>query len=362
MLTIVFYVSGHGYGHAVRIAEVISKLMIRHPASQVHIRTMAPASIFAGLSRPQVQIHNVSVDTGVVEGSDALVIDAEKSLEQVESLFRRSDSMIANEKEFLRRVGANVVVSDIPFLAGDIACACGVACVAIGNFTWDWIYDPYFEQHPRFSHLRGFVCRGYSRMEMLLQLPFGHEVSCFPRVVPVPLIARAGKRDPEDILGRLAIPVRTRPLVFLGMRAAPSGRLVETVAEHCREFIFLTLQQLGSDAPENLRRVVLGDPLEYPDVLRASDVVVSKLGYGIVADCFANETALLWPARRGFREDGLLRTAAEQYLQSMEIPVADFAGGRWGKHLRRAMEAPRPDGRMPTNGAEVCADRIAAAG
>ena len=35
-------------------------------------------------------------------------------------------------------------MADIPFLAGDIAAAAGIPIIAITNFTWDWIYEPYF--------------------------------------------------------------------------------------------------------------------------------------------------------------------------------------------------------------------------
>ena len=359
MLKIVVYVSGHGYGHAIRIAEVLSKLKIQHPASKVYIRTTAPHSIFTGSGTPQVQIHNVSVDTGVAESNDALSIDSQTSLEQVESLARRSDSIIENEVKFLRRVGADVIVSDIPFLAGDIAHAFGVACVAVGNFTWDWIYDPYIEEHPQFAPLRDFVRRGYRRMEALLQLPFGHEVSCISRVVAVPLIARLAQRDPEDVLRHLGISAKGRPIVFLGMRTAPRRALVEAMAADCPEFLFLSLQEPVPDAPENLQQVVLGHQVGFPDVLRASGIVVSKLGYGIVADCIANQTGLLWPARRGFREDQLLRPGVAQYLQSSEFPLPDYERGSWGEYLRRVMDAPRPDRPMPCNGAEVCADLIA---
>jgi len=39
---IVFYISGHGFGHASRCTELISKLTTRRPDLQIVVRTGAP--------------------------------------------------------------------------------------------------------------------------------------------------------------------------------------------------------------------------------------------------------------------------------------------------------------------------------
>ena len=91
------------------------------------------------------------------------------------------------------------------------------------------------------------------------------------------------------------------------------------------------------------------------DLLRACDVVESKLGYGIVADCIANGTALLFPPRQGFREDELTRERAPAFMRLREIPPADYESGAWSAPLRSLLESPAPPGAPATDGAEVCA-------
>ena len=42
--------------------------------------------------------------------------------------------------------------------------------------------------------------------------------------------------------------------------------------------------------------------LRFPDLVSASDAVLSKPGYGIVAECYANRTPLFYVNRPDFRE------------------------------------------------------------
>src|SRR4029077_6112677 len=42
--------------------------------------------------------------------------------------------------------------------------------------------------------------------------------------------------------------------------------------------------------------------LAYQDVVAAADVVISKPGYGIVSECIANNTALVYTSRGRFAE------------------------------------------------------------
>ena len=75
---------------------------------------------------------------------DALTINPEQSLRELEALVARREAVVAEEVAAVRSVGPALIVSDVPFLAGDVAEAAGVPCVAVSNFSWDWIYEPLF--------------------------------------------------------------------------------------------------------------------------------------------------------------------------------------------------------------------------
>ena len=53
----------------------------------------------------------------------------------------------------------------------------------------------------------------------------------------------------------------------------------------------------------------------YEDLVRAVDVVVTKPGYGIISECLANDTALLYTSRGDFREYQVLVDAMPTFLR-----------------------------------------------
>ena len=280
---------------------------------------------------------------------------------------------MATETDFVRREQVRLIVADIPFLAGDIAARTGILCIGISNFTWDWILALLLAGDSTLDLLR----QSYGKFDYYLRLPFshplevsspeatrvesgGHLAATKPCTIEVPLVATRSQQAAELVLERLGLdPGDTRCRVFLGMRAPVSGAVLAAAARANPEFCFLSRESYGCPLPENVRRVPQPD-LTYHDVLAVSDAVVSKLGYGTVSACVANRTGILFPAREGFREDGLLREGAARYLRARELPLQDFLTGAWGPHLRALQALREPAERLEINGADVCADILEA--
>jgi len=100
--------------------------------------------------------------------------------------------------------------------------------------------------------------------------------------------------------------------------------------------------------------------IRYEDLVAACDVVLTKPGYGIVSECVANGTAIVYTPRGAFAEYPILVNHIERWLRHAFIDQSDLLSGRWRRSLDRAMECARPSGCPPTNGAEVIADMISA--
>ena len=356
--SIVYYVSGHGYGHARRSAEVIRALRAESPDVNVYVRTAAPAEMFRGLvAGPVVPSH---IDMQVVE-RDPLAIDWPITLAGAADLLRRRRVAIAQEVEAVGGRGPSLVVSDVPFLAGDVTAALGVPCVAVSNFTWDWIFEPHRSAQPDGAAVVRGVRSSYAQMAALLQLPFGHDTDVFPQVMPVPLVARRATLEPFDVVRRLGLDAAdTRPRVLVGMRGGVAGDALERAASEASDYLFLRLDRGEAHPPAsaNIRPVRLEAGLDFSDLLAASDVVVSKLGYGMIADCIAAGTRLVWPPRQGFREDEVTKVQAPRFLRMAELPVESFHAGRWRETLDRAMALPEPAEEMPLDGAAACAAHL----
>jgi hypothetical protein len=338
--SLAYYISGHGYGHARRSAEVIRAVAAKSPGIIIHVRTSAPEMIFEGI--PGVRYEHLEIDSGAVE-RDLLTIDPELTLRKAQSIIENAAAIVESEAEFLKRAGVGMIAADVPFLAGDIAEAAGIPCYAVSNFTWDWIYEPFVEHLPQYTPLLESIRASYRKMTGVIRLPFPQPTNIFRKTLDAPLVAWRGIRNRADVLRKLKIDADDpRPKIVLGMRGAADPSLLEKAASDAPDMLFLS-------PPKDL---------EFIEALAVCDAAVTKLGYGIVADCIAAQTALLWPRRSGFREDEITGTEAAKYTRMREIPVADFLNGRWAAHLRLLLAQPKPTRRMDVGGAEFCAEAL----
>jgi L-arabinokinase len=98
--------------------------------------------------------------------------------------------------------------------------------------------------------------------------------------------------------------------------------------------------------------------LRYEDLVRAADVVVTKPGYGIIAECLANDTALVYTSRGRFAEYDVLVAAMPRFLRCRFLGHDDLFAGRWQSHLDAVIAQPAPPDRPATDGARIAARHL----
>jgi L-arabinokinase len=96
----------------------------------------------------------------------------------------------------------------------------------------------------------------------------------------------------------------------------------------------------------------------YQDLVAAADVVVTRPGYGIVSECVANDTALLYTSRGRFIEYDLFVAEMPRILRCRHISQEDLFAGRWADAIDALIAQPAPPERPAVNGADVAADQI----
>jgi L-arabinokinase len=212
------YVSGHGFGHSTRTAEVLREVRARAPGLPIAVRTSAPAFLFEGVVAPPLTVHRVSCDVGLVQ-HDALAID-EAATVAAWRVFRHGwDDRVAGEAAWLRASGARLVLGDIPPLAFEAAAEAGVPSIALGNFSWDWIYAHIARREPALREAAARAAETYARAEFPLRLPFAGDLSAFRRIEDIPLVARSSQPSAPGISRRtVAAP--------FDVSATPTSRLL----------------------------------------------------------------------------------------------------------------------------------------
>jgi L-arabinokinase len=208
---IVFYISGHGFGHASRTIEVINAILVQRPETRVGVRTSAPRWLFDLTVKGKVTYSTLECDTGVVQ-VDALTLDEADSIRRAQSFHSDMVTRAASETRALRELGAGLIVGDIPPLAFAVGASAGIPSIGLGNFTWDWVYADY----PRVRlapSLLPTIRGAYAKASMALRLPMSGGFESFSNVRDIPFVARHASRSREEVCKALKIPA-DKPVVL----------------------------------------------------------------------------------------------------------------------------------------------------
>ena len=352
------YVSGHGFGHATRTAEVLRAVRERAPRLSVTVCTQAPASLFEAVVSQPLSVRRVECDVGLVQ-KDALTIDEAATADAVGRFLAGWSERVASEARWLRAAGASVVLGDIPPLAFAAAAAAGLPSFGLANFSWDWIYAHIGVRQPLLREAAQHAALAYRDAGLLLRLPFAGDLAAFPRIEDVPLVVRRPAVGKAEARRRLGLDERPVVLISFGGLGLPGFELA--AFDGLREYQLLLTTRVGE--VRNLRRLESVDlaatGLDYPDLIGAADVVLSKPGYGIVTDCIGAGTRLVYTDRGDFPEYEVLVAEMPRYLPVAFVSNADVRAGRLADPLRQVRARPFPSP-PPLDGASVAADRVLA--
>jgi hypothetical protein len=96
--------------------------------------------------------------------------------------------------------------------------------------------------------------------------------------------------------------------------------------------------------------------VRYEDLVGAAEAVVTKPGYGIIAESIANDTAVLYTSRGHFPEYDVLVEEMPKYVRNALIGHDDLFAGKWEGYLDKLLAQSKPKKRPDTNGADVAAE------
>lgn len=345
--------SGHGFGHAVRSAEVARALAKR--GVRVLVRTSAPRWLFPA------EVEHVSgreLDIGVIQ-HDGLEFDIDETRRRWDQLLAEFQDRVDSEALLIRAFGADALIGDIPPLAFAAAHQAGIPGFALGNFSWDWIYAAW----PDFEHVVERIRAAYRCADRLFRLPLhstdADAFASFKHIEDVPLVARHAKRSKSEVRAELGLRDDERVVLVSFGGFTARGFDVDALGQWTDyRFVLTPPISLGHGSlPANVR-VLNETPADYVSLLGACDVVVTKPGYGIVADCLANRVAVLFTDRGPFREYDVLAAALPVLGRARHVPRDDLIDGNLGPHLDALLELPTDWTEQPMNGADVIADRV----
>lgn len=368
MRSVAFYISGHGFGHASRQIEILNALapLIRD-RYDILVRTAAAQWLFDRTLRGGVTFLPGECDSGIAQ-IDSLRLDEAATITAAREFYAPVHQRIESEAALLRERSAALVISDAPPLACAAAAAAGVPSIVISNFTWDWIYEGYgrgFGQEA--PNVLPFIREAYARAAAGWRLPMGGGFGTFESVADLPFVARHATRSRAGVIAALGLP-SSRPLVLSSFGGYGLNDF-DVSSLDCLGDWTVVVTEPASPKRAKARaeaglafvdeRRIYENGMRYEDLVAAVDVVATKPGYGIISECVANGTAMLYTSRGHFPEYDVMVREMPRVLRCAYIDQASLLAGRWRAALDTLMSSPPPAERPATNGAEIAASRIA---
>lgn len=350
---IAYYISGHGYGHAVRSIQIINELL--RLGCTVIIKSITPAFLFQeGLSQP-VEMLPETFDVGL-DQIDNIHFDLDKTKVKVKEILASAEELIRKEQQFLSSRNISGIVCDIPFIPLAAAARLGLPSIAVSNFSWDWIYSSYGNRDPEWYPLAETIREYYRQGGLLLRLPFYGEMDAFKKKEDIPLVGRRSGKGKAWLHKTLDLPNDRQIGLMSFSRLDLQGQAIQKIEDLSPDYLFLIRHPLNWQSP--IFRKVDQEEVSFVDLVCAADFVITKPGYGIVADCLSHGTPMIYSDRGEFPEYPILVEGIKNHLACSYMPKEDLYSGHWRSYLEGLSRQPRRRVLLRTDGAQVAAQKI----
>ena len=354
---IAYYITAHGYGHGTRSCDVLRALNQLAPDQPVIVTTDLPRdflnSRLAGCDN--LTFRSGAFDVGLVQ-KDSIQIDLFQTLEKLETLYARDEVLIADERRFFKAEEVALVVADIPAIPLVAAQRARIPNIAIGNFSWDWIYEAYAKTDFHWEFFVEKFRAVYEQTDLLLRLPFAPAMDVFPNKKDIPLLASPGTPQREKIVD-ISLSDISKPWVLLSFTSLELDfQALENIRALSDQYEFFCVQPM--EFPDSCIHSIDRHQVCFADVVVSCDIIISKPGFGLVSECIVNNKPLIYSDRGDFAEYPYLVEGIEKYLRNVHLPSEQLYSGNFFQTLEKIKTAPEPEQTLESGGAKLIAEEL----
>jgi len=349
-MKLAYYITSHGFGHGLRSCVICNCLS---PDVDIVLKTLLPQRFFKEEIFRQYQLVPGAFDCGCIQ-LDSVTVDKRKTMASYKSIADNNARVLDREVKWCVDNNIDGIASDIAPFAFEAAFKAGIPSVAITNFTWFDIYKDYCDSFPEFLPCLEKIKRQYDLADLLLELTPANSMDYFEKRKKILPVGRVGRNIREKILEFFGInPNKRIGLIYngtFGMDSMNWSRL-----EQFGEWEFFGLHEIPG-SPKNFH-LVSKKEFRYQDMIASSDVMLSKIGYGVYAECLLNGTPLIYLPREDFAEYPVLAGAMEKSGTGYCLCREDYYNLNWDEALETVLSKGKSEP-VSSCGAADCAAEI----
>jgi UDP-N-acetylglucosamine:LPS N-acetylglucosamine transferase len=349
---IAYFITPHGYGHATRSIAIMAAWLEIDPQVHFHVVTAVNQALFNESLGDRFTYHYEICDVGLIQ-QDAMHIDEAATVKALEILVdpTRNDAQRLGKHLLDHQVEA--VVCDIATLGLLAAKAVNLPLVLVENFTWDFIYRGYAKQAPLVAAYAERFTKVYRLADHHIQIDPPSEPVVTATLVPP--VARPFRESPEVIRQRFGVSDKETLVLITTGGVGHQFDFCRALADLAPVKFLLSGQ--ATCESDNLIHLDQPDLHYHPDLVRAADLVVGKIGYSTLTETYHAGTPFAYIRRPDFIEGLALKDFADTRMSAAEIEIRDFLSGAWIEKLDDYL-ALEPLREEKPNGADFAAQHL----
>jgi len=214
-MRVVYYVSGHGFGHLTRVAETVNEILKQggerisgNIKTEIIVVSSADESLFKELFNPFTMVtselvtchyRRKAIDPPGVLQLNPFDVDVPATMKAIQGfLANEREKVIQDELTFLKEFQPDFVLTDVAFAPLSAAHQLGLTSIIVSNFTWDHIYSEFLNQD-----VISLITKDYKLASLLFRLPGYVKIPSFENrqrdITDIPLVVRKTKNSRNKI-------------------------------------------------------------------------------------------------------------------------------------------------------------------
>ncbi len=346
--SIVFDVSGHGFGHLAQVAAVI-RALAQDAAPRIVVRSALPGDVIRGFVGAIVETAAAPPDVTMVMHGPSTV-DAAATAARYRELHAGWDGHVAREAARLAALKPALLVANIPYLSLAAAQCAGVPAIALCSINWFDMYGAYCGGEPEAPAILSTMEDAYRRAGVFLQPAPHMPMANLPNRRAIGPIGRIGRNRREEICRTLGVaPDMRLVLATLGGIAVDKPLALPTM-DGVHWLASKSTAAGRTDVSDSSR---LG--MRFVDILASADAVLSKAGYSTFVEAACSGVGLVSAPREDWPEAAMLLQWAAQHTNFAEAENGLYDPTSVADAVIKVLSAPPRPPTKPSGIAEAVA-------
>lgn len=341
--------SGHGFGHLAQVAPVLNAWQQHVPAGRLTIQSALPEAVVRQRIAGEFTLVHGVADFGMVM-VDAVDAKVAESLAAYRAFHADWAGQLAWQEALLRTAAPDGVLADIPYLTLAAAARLQIPALALCSLNWADILASYVPDAPDLPALRASMLAAYNSAQAFLQPVPSMPMPDLHNAQPIGPIAALGTNHRAAINQRLGLS-GTETVVLLALGGVEMRPPLEQWPQH-PGICWLTPPAWNTQRPDMPSWAAL-EQFSMIDVIRSSDILLTKPGYGAFAEAVCNGVRVLFVARDEWPEEPWLSNWLLQYGNAVKIQRQQFNSGALTEALQELLAQPAKEPIAPTGIADA---------